>query len=61
MKMLYFTRLFTAGNLKGIVQHDTVTFPTAERCVEWVKNVNALEKRNGYKVVDYSFQKFWRD
>ena len=61
MKKLYFARLFTAGSLKGIVHHDTVEFPTAEGCVEWVKKVNALEKRNGFKVVDYSFQKFWRE
>lgn len=55
MKTLYFTRKFTKGHLKGLTHNDTISFPTAEKCLEW-----ARKKFSDYIIVDYTFQKYWR-
>ncbi len=62
MATLYFTRQFTKGNLKGLTHNDTISFPPLEACADWVKVINSPKKQRtlDYKIVDKSFQKYWR-
>lgn len=59
---LYFVREFVTGRLVGLRHTDQITFPTTEGCVAWSKAVNAPKAvaKNGWKLVDKSFQKFAR-
>jgi hypothetical protein len=57
MFTLYFTRKFTSGLLKGLVHHDSITGPSAEKLVsQWAIGT----KRCNYIIVDASFQKYAR-
>jgi len=62
MVTLYFTRLFTRGVLKGLTHHDSISYPSAERCLSWVAAINAKEARGRleYRVIDRSFQNYVR-
>lgn len=66
---LYFTREFTRGRLKGCRHNDTISFvgdsftSACAAAKSWVEMVNRQAARGkiDYKVVDKSFQKYWRD
>lgn len=53
--MLHFTRLFTAGNLKGLTHDDSIGFCRAVDGDEWVSEVNAANAKGkvDYKVVSW--------
>ena len=60
MQTLYFTKQFTAGNLKGLTHSSKLAFVSVERAMEWVKGVKKHAKRNGWQLVDHSFQNYAR-
>jgi hypothetical protein len=63
MITLYFTREFTGGNLKGLFYNATMTFATTDEAVKFVeRGKRGIKSKFGspYKIVDYSFQKYWR-
>ena len=59
---LYFTRQFTKGSQLGLLHNDSISYPTAEQCLEWVAAINRKESRGrlNYKIVDHSFQNYSR-
>ena len=62
MGTLYFTRKFTNGALKGLIHHDSISFPTAQACANWADKVNAKGQKGkmDYIIVDRSFQRYAR-
>jgi hypothetical protein len=60
MVTLYFTRRFTKGNLVGLHHNDKITFASYESAKVWLNGINKHSKRNGYEVVDASFQNYVR-
>jgi uncharacterized pyridoxamine 5'-phosphate oxidase family protein len=60
METLYFTKSFVKGILKGLTYNESMSFISVDKAVEWVKDINA-KKNLKYKVIDSSFQKYWRD
>ena len=62
---LYFTKLFTGGNLKGILYTGTMTFVSPEAASEFIKAGRKGVKRpiggSPYRIVDASFQDYRRD
>lgn len=60
MQTLYFTKQFTSGNLKGLQYTGKLSFVSVERAMDWVKGVKKYAKRNGWELVDYSFQNYAR-
>lgn len=59
MTVLYFTKEFTRGILKGIQIEDNLTFVTIGRAEVWRKAVMANRKLD-YKVIDYAYQSYSR-
>ena len=57
METVYFSILHTKGSLKGIVTHDSINFVSAEKASEWRKGMIKKEKRNGKRLVDFTFIK----
>lgn len=62
MQTLFFTKQFTKGNLAGLSHTSQLNFPDVDHAARWLKAVKSprLEKRNGWKIVDASFQSFAR-
>ena len=60
METLYFTKQITKGILKGFVINEKLSFPDVEHATRWVKGVTKYEKRNGWKLIDKSFQNYQR-
>ena len=62
METLYFTRQFTKGLLVGLVHHDSIRFPTAGLCLDWVAAINrkADKGKIEYRIIDRSFQNYRR-
>lgn len=60
MQTLYFTKQFAAGSLKGLQHTSKLSFVSVERAMDWVKGVKKHSKRNGWELVDYSFQCYAR-
>ena len=62
MVILYFTKLFTKGNLKGISLNESLPFVSVGRAENWRKIVTSKGLRNklDYKIVDYSYQNYSR-
>jgi hypothetical protein len=60
MQTLYFTKQFTAGTLKGLQHTSKLSFASVESAMDWVKLVKKYSKRNGWELVDYSFQNYAR-
>ncbi len=58
---LYFTREHTKGTLKGVFTFDKLPFVSVESADRWIKGVKKYEKRNGYRLADYSFQNYFRN
>lgn len=50
MTRFTFTRIFTAGTLKGIACADAIEFPSRARFEEWVAGVNS---NNAKGEIDY--------
>ena len=59
---LYFIRRFTQGGLRGLIHHDSITFPSPRSCIAWVRAINAKAAAGklDYEIIDYSFQNFTR-
>lgn len=60
MATIYFTKRFSRGLLTGLYHTDCISFPTAARCVEWMKTINRRASTLGYVIVDRSFQNYNR-
>lgn len=64
MVTLYFTREFTTGALEGLRQRDTITFVSEQAAAEWLasmrKSAKSKKRRLNYRILDASFQKYWR-
>ena len=62
METLFFTKQFSKGHLAGVCHTSKISFPDVEHAARWIKSVRnpRLEKRNGWKLVDVSFQNFSR-
>lgn len=52
---LFFARMFTRGNLAGIVHQDSIGFCTSKACNEWVDAINIA---NTMGTVDYKIDTF---
>lgn len=60
METLYFTKFFLKGLLKGLTYNESMSFVSADKAIEWVESINS-KKNFKYKIIDRSFQKYWRD
>ena len=60
MQTLYFTKLFTKGLLKGMTYTGSLSFVDVQHAMRWVAGVTKHEKRNGWKLIDKSFQNYQR-
>lgn len=61
---LYFTKEFTGGLLKGLHHNGSMTFENVEDAAEFLKVMRKGVKKpiggSPYRIVDASFQKYWR-
>lgn len=60
MVTLYFTKLFTNGVLKGIKVNETMPFASVDLAADFLKVMRKGSKKVDWKIVDASFQKYWR-
>lgn len=60
MTTLYFTKQFTAGILKGIRISESMPFASANLAADFIKVMRKGSKKIDWKIVDASFQKYWR-
>lgn len=60
MTILYFTKRFMSGVLKGISVNESMTFVSVEAAADFLKVMRKGSKRVDWKIVDASFQKYWR-
>lgn len=60
MTTLYFTKRFISGVLKGISVNESMSFVSVEAAADFLKVMRKGSKRVDWKIVDASFQKYWR-
>jgi len=60
MTTLYFTKLFTRGVLKGIRVNESMPFVSTEAAADFHKVMRKGGKKVDWKIVDASYQKYWR-
>ena len=65
MITLYFTKQFTGGILKGLLYNESMHFDSYESAAQWLKFARKgcrkpYDRSSPYKVVDASYQKYWR-
>lgn len=60
MTTLFFTKQFATGILSGCVSHSKINFPSVDQAQKWVAGCERNEKRNGWKLIDKSFQSYTR-
>lgn len=64
MVTLYFTKHFTGGLLKGLSVNESMRFANDEAAAEFVKvgrkGFKAFLGSSPWKIVDASYQKYWR-
>ncbi len=65
MTTLYFTKQFTGGLLKGLLYNESMVFANEILAAEFIKFGRKGCKKptlgSPWKIVDASFQKYWRD
>lgn len=60
MVTLYFTKEFVSGVLKGIRVNESMPFVSADRAADFVRVMRKGGKKVEWKIVDSSYQKYWR-
>lgn len=60
MVTLYFTKLFIGGVLKGIKVNQSMSFVSDDAAADFLKVMRKGSKKVDWKIVDASFQKYWR-
>jgi hypothetical protein len=64
MTILYFTKEFTGGLLKGMKLNEQMRFASEGLAIEFANKCSAPTKHaaggSNWKIIDFSFQKYWR-
>ena len=60
MITLYFTKQFTGGVLKGLFYNESMRFVSDAAAAEFLKVMRKGSKKVDWKIVDASYQKYWR-
>lgn len=60
MITLYFTKQFTSGMLKGLFYNESMRFASEVEAADFVKAMRKGSKKVDWKIVDASYQKYWR-
>jgi hypothetical protein len=65
MTTLYFTKQFTGGSLRGLTINESMQFASTDAAAEFIKFGRKGCRKpvaggSPWKIVDASFQKYWR-
>lgn len=60
MTTLYFTKFFISGVLKGIKVNESMAFVSVDAAADFLKAMRKGSKKVDWKIIDASFQKYWR-
>jgi len=60
MTTLYFTKQFISGVLRGIRVNESMSFASVDAAADFLKVMRKGSKKVDWKIIDASFQKYWR-